>query len=176
MILYQLLVHILCWAVRIMWWIAKVWAVQVLFRHCAGKTEETIKIKIARVSVRMHIRTFWRKTRYTNILPLALTSYFLNACIYVPWIFNSNYILIAYVLICSCTFITEVVAVCDICGIKVWHVKEPGLECWRSIIILYDKHKVYQPCKINQKGIRYTYKSLFRKMNHILYIVLKFFM
>jgi len=26
-------------------------------------------------------------------------------------------------------FITEVVAVCDICRIKVWHVKEPSSEC-----------------------------------------------
>jgi hypothetical protein len=40
-------------------------------------------------------------------------------------------------------FITEVVAACDICGIKVWHVKEPSLEHCRSIIIVYDKQKVY---------------------------------
>jgi hypothetical protein len=72
-------------------------------------------------------------------------------------------------------FITEVVVVCDICGIKVWHVKEQSLECW-SIIIVYDKCKVYLPCKINQKGIRYTYKSLFRKMYYLLYIVLNFLM
>jgi hypothetical protein len=39
-------------------------------------------------------------------------------------------------------FITEVAVVCDICGIKVWHVKEPSLECW-SIIIVYYKQKVY---------------------------------
>ena len=44
-------------------------------------------------------------------------------------------------------FITGAVAVCGICGIKVWHVKEPSLECWRSKILVYDKQKVYLPAE-----------------------------
>jgi hypothetical protein len=99
-ILYQLLVHIICWTVRIT--VVKCKSLinhahsKVPSWHCAGKTGETIKIKFARVSVQMHTRTFWREViyKYTTTCPNHLLFKFLYLCsINFQWQLLFNHIL-----------------------------------------------------------------------------------
>ena len=177
MILYQLLVRVICWAVRIIVVKCKCLSShahsRLLSWNCAGKTKETIKIKCAKVSIQMHNQDILQRSliyKYITTCPdQLLFKYFYLHSLNSQWQLPFNHIHFNLQLR---MFITEVVAVCDICRIKVWHVKEPSSECWRSIIIVYDKQKVYLLSKINQKGVRYTYKSLFRKMNclHTLFL------
>ena len=138
MILYQLQVHVICWAVRIIVMKCKRLSShaysKVLSWHCSGKTEETIKNKICQS---------FSSDAYQDILQRSLIYKYITTC--------PDQLLFKCFYLCSINFqwqlrfnrihfnlqlhmfITEVVAVCDICGIKVWHwhVKEPSLECWR---------------------------------------------
>lgn len=135
-ILYQLLVHIICWTVRITVVKCKSFISHAHSKvpswHCAGKTGETIKIKLARVSVQMHTRAFWREViyKYITTCPNQLLFKFLYLCsINFQWQLLFNHI---YFHLQLHMFITEVVAVLK--GMwylwkEVWHVKGPSLEC-----------------------------------------------